>query len=638
LELAGVEIGYIVNRLNSTLSGYYISNIYSASESSILLKLHHPRLAERRLVIQPGVTLWLTSFDPRWQTLTPWVKDLRRFLLRSRFKSAEQPDGERIVILSFVGGDSTLRLISEFFSKGNIVLTDNEGKILLAMHEVTFRHRQIRRGITYQLPPSRAGNPLTLGNDWIMQYASSSEEVGRVLGRSVALPSRYLTEIMARVKVSPDTKMSMLSREQLEALHDQVRKLAEAVVKGDHTPVNYVVGGKVELVLPQRFLSLPPEAQVETASFEEELDKLLTSRLLRELLARELEPIKREIEKLNHTLEEQRRIIDSLTSRGQRLRELAYTVAASPESELPSRLAALGFQFSPVEGGLDVKVEGGNVILDLSGPKMRLSSELFDQAKEVERRLEASRRAYSSLEEELRHQTIKLEQQRVRSSVARPSVAKDRSWFERYRWFRTSSGHLAVGGRDASSNSSLIRKHMEDDDLVFHADIYGSPFFILKSGRDAPEPALIETASAVVSFSSAWKAGFSAGDAYWVTPRQIRMQAPSGMYLPKGSFVVEGKKNFIRNVRVGVAIGVARFNGEWHLVCGPKESVAKSAQCYVTINPDRVKPTDTAKSVKSALLNCSEASARSAVKMFPIDRFLAIMPAGGGVIVSRHNC
>jgi len=58
---------------------------------------------------------------------------------------------------------------------------------------------------------------------------------------------------------------------------------------------------------------------------------------------------------------------------------------------------------------------------------------------------------------------------------------KKKNWFERYRWFYTTDGILAVGGRDSSSNSAIIRKHLEKNDKVFHAEISGSPFFLLKN-------------------------------------------------------------------------------------------------------------------------------------------------------------
>ena len=42
---------------------------------------------------------------------------------------------------------------------------------------------------------------------------------------------------------------------------------------------------------------------------------------------------------------------------------------------------------------------------------------------------------------------------------------------------------LAIGGRDAASNSAVVRKHLVKNDKIFHGDIFGSPFFILKEAR-----------------------------------------------------------------------------------------------------------------------------------------------------------
>ena len=96
---------------------------------------------------------------------------------------------------------------------------------------------------------------------------------------------------------------------------------------------------------------------------------------------------------------------------------------------------------------------------------------------------------------------------------------RNKEWYERYRWFITSDGLLAIGGRDASSNSAIIRKHLEEQDLVFHAEIHGSPFFILKNSHslDNIDRSLLEVGQATVSFSRAWKDGLYGSDAYWVT-------------------------------------------------------------------------------------------------------------------------
>src|SRR4029077_7497743 len=114
-------------------------------------------------------------------------------------------------------------------------------------------------------------------------------------------------------------------------------------------------------------------------------------------------------------------------------------------------------------------------------------------------------KAIENIELEKRKTEKILEGFRRQSSIAKDSVVftvqKKREWYERYRWFITSDGHLAIGGRDASSNSSVIRKHLEKDDKVFHAEIVGSPFFILKNSSDDTISSITETALATVCFS-----------------------------------------------------------------------------------------------------------------------------------------
>lgn len=79
---------------------------------------------------------------------------------------------------------------------------------------------------------------------------------------------------------------------------------------------------------------------------------------------------------------------------------------------------------------------------------------------------------------------VRVLQKRRDDAKARP-MARPRRWFEKFRWFHTSEGLLAIGGRDAGTNSLLVRRHLAAEDLVFHAEIPGSPFFVLKGGGRA---------------------------------------------------------------------------------------------------------------------------------------------------------
>ena len=57
--------------------------------------------------------------------------------------------------------------------------------------------------------------------------------------------------------------------------------------------------------------------------------------------------------------------------------------------------------------------------------------------------------------------------------------------------------------------------------LVFHAEVHGSPFFVVKNAAAAAqdgsaEPSLAQVAQATVACSRAGKDGLSSADAYWV--------------------------------------------------------------------------------------------------------------------------
>ncbi len=120
--------------------------------------------------------------------------------------------------------------------------------------------------------------------------------------------------------------------------------------------------------------------------------------------------------------------------------------------------------------------------------------------------------------------------------------------------------------------------------------LHGSPFLTLgNSGvREAPSDEIaLELAQATVGFSRAWKDELGFGGRYWVYGDQVKKSAPTGEYLPRGSFFIDGKKNLVRHVKVELSVGVtSNFPGEngqtietrgnqVAVICGPEKSIAK---------------------------------------------------------------
>ena len=83
-------------------------------------------------------------------------------------------------------------------------------------------------------------------------------------------------------------------------------------------------------------------------------------------------------------------------------------------------------------------------------------------------------------------------------------------------------------------------------------------------------------------------------------PSQIKKGAPSGQYLPKGSFVIEGKRNFVKNIDLKLAIGLTRL-GEFRysIICGPNEAVPERSVVNAVLIPGAVDVVGLAKKIKS---------------------------------------
>jgi hypothetical protein len=267
----------------------------------------------------------------------------------------------------------------------------------------------------------------------------------------------------------------------------------------------------------------------------------------------------------------------------------------------------------------------------------KISSLLFGRAKELERGCISIEDAEAKLHTQLgnlRNQTTAIQDK----IVIKEQIAKE--WYERYRWFITSEGLLAIGGRDASSNSAIIRKHLTEEDMVFHAEVHGSPFFILKDAKQVSEigASRMEVAQATVSFSRAWKDGLFSADAYWVEPSQIKRGAPTGQFLPRGSFVIEGKRNYIKGIEIKLAVGLVRSDSHYVLACGPTNAIKKRSVVYSQLLPGGMDPNSVAKKIKTDLVKAaytntnakddSNAQLADFTKSIDIGDFIRAIPSG----------
>ncbi|CAI5445671.1 unnamed protein product [Caenorhabditis angaria] len=156
-------------------------------------------------------------------------------------------------------------------------------------------------------------------------------------------------------------------------------------------------------------------------------------------------------------------------------------------------------------------------------------------------------------------------------------------WFEKFRWFISSEGYIVVAGREAQQNELLVKKYLRAGDIYMHADVRGASSVIIrnhKSTSEIPPKTLTEAAQMAVCYSNAWEANISAS-AWWVHHHQVSRTAPTGEYLPAGSFMIRGKKNFMPPSQLVMGLGV--------LFRMDDESIERHREAEKTIEEESVK-------------------------------------------------
>jgi len=252
--------------------------------------------------------------------------------------------------------------------------------------------------------------------------------------------------------------------------------------------------------------------------------------------------------------------------------------------------------------------------LDIRKSLEKSAATYFENSKKMRSKIEGILETIERFESQL----FALEGQEKLAVEAQKNKAErklvEKKWFEKFHWFISSEGFLCIGGRDATTNEVIIKKHVDKDDLVFHTEAAGSPFFVIKSeGKKPGELTIKECAIATISYSRAWKLGLASADVYWIAPEQISKQTETGEYVAKGAFIVRGKKNNIV-VEMKLAVGITK---DRKIMGGAPSAVAKNCEKFVNVVQGDDKTSDCAKKILKIFGNGD------------LNEVVAVLPAGG---------
>jgi len=557
--------------------GSKVENIYR-TEVGFLFKLSSAYLVATRHRVS------LTGVIP--EKSHEGAETLRGLFRDERLTAVSMPRFDRIVELAFSSG----RLVVELLEPFNVIAV-REGKVVWLLHSYRGKDREVRPGLPYAYPPAVFIDVLTADVDAI-EKAIDPSDVRRSLIRRLGTGPELADELIARVGASPRALAEML-----KTLIDQIRA-------GRLEPAVCIKGGAPVTVMPIRPVSMQCDEVKLFNSFWAALDYYFTPMELAAMAVQKTQELAARRKKLEATVAELEKKIPEYREEAARLKSLAHKLLMyKNEIEEALRGGESSIRILHVDRS-KVKIElpeGDVVEVSRDTSLGRYITKLFDEAKELEEKASRAVQVLERLKKELAEveEKQRRSEEEVKTSVK--AVAR-RSWFERFHWTLTTGRKPVIGGRDASQNETIVRKYLKDHYLFFHADIPGASAVVTPPMDDLLE--VYQAAQFAAAYSRAWKIGIHAIDVYYVRGEQVSKQPPSGQYLAKGSFMVYGKREYVRNIRLELAIGCRRDGDVYRAVVAPPRSAPLLAEKYVVVTPGNVEKNKLAKEI-AKLGKCS---------------------------------
>jgi predicted ribosome quality control (RQC) complex YloA/Tae2 family protein len=594
-EMNAFDVRAMVKEMQCLLGGY-VDKVFHWDRRSVLIRINAPE-GRRELLFKDGKWLHMPKDRPETpDTPSNFAVHLRKMMGNARVQEVRQQGFDRIVTMKLSTKEASYQIVFEMFGDGNLIVVE-DGKIVNCLEQKTWKHRDVRIGADYQFPPSRLDPENLTLEDFTAALAGSTSDTVRSLATAVNMGGQYAEEACLRSSVEKNRKASALTDEERLRLHGSLRALfAELTEKP--APTVYYQGDFAIDASPILLLQREGAEKETFESFSAALDEFIDAKAPEEEDVRD-----DELERLQRQLEQQEESIERLSAEAEVLMERAnllyqhYANVTKLLGALKAKAEELNWdQFRefvsplPFFVSLDpqhelivVRIDAKDVPLNYTVSLEENSDLLFKQAKELKDKVRGAEMAVQETEKRIEDRKKVGEQKRLEAK-AKIKPTKQ-FWFESYRWFITAQGRMVLGGRDARSNEQVVKKHLDLADRYSHADVHGAASVIIKGGEAADENELREVCAFALANSKAWGAGAAEGSAYWVLPDQVSKTPAAGEFVPRGGFIIRGKRNYCHHLMLQLGIGEIEYQGSRKVMAAPVDTIKAMSKRYIIIEP-----------------------------------------------------
>lgn len=658
--MTNVDVAAVAAELRPLLVGARVDRVYQPAKDQVLLRLRRKGAGRLDLLFQLGRFVTITRRPPANPDKPSMLaQTLRTALENARIKGVRQLGFDRLLQLDVERGDGPRALVFELFGDGNLLLLAADGTIELPMRGMDLGARTLRKGEPYVRPPG-SSEPFRLDAAGFASAARANpRDLVRFLAVGLGFGPLWAEELLLRADVPKDTPCKDAPDAALAALHTVIESLGREIARNDLAPAVVHEGEAVIDAVPFTMRKYPPPAYAheEATTFCEALDDVFVggepgepgepadprrARFdeARAKLQRQRVQVFEAFDKLRAEENEAKARGDLLMSHFAEIEALLASLRAAHKAGAWPRVEAEAAQHrgavaiaavEPHEGVLRLRVAGREAPVSLMRTVQQNAQDAYAEGKKARSRRDGAEGALRETDEKI----AQLEKKGLDGFGPPPPRAdapKRHFWFESYRWTLTPSGFIAVGGRSAAQNDAVVKKYLRDGDRYVHADAHGAPSVVVRpvdgAPSDVPEADLRAACQFAAIASRAWRQG-GAGSAYWVTASQVSKTPRSGEFVPRGAWIIHGKRNGEDNLPLEWWIGKASFTTAGHplragetapkvvekILGGTRATMDAFGRDAVRLVPGDVEPNDAAAQVAERF-GCD------------IEEIQAVLPAG----------
>ena len=682
-QASSFDVARIVRELSSMI-GARARKAYQPHYEQVVIRLNPKGSPSSDLVIVSGRRLYLSQRDrPMPSQPSQFAMVLRKHMNNSRLIEVKQLGFDRIISMTFEHGSGKLKLIIELFRDGNVLLLDDDGVIIQPLTHAKYASRSLKRGVQY-VPPPAAVDPREMNREKLDKLLDESDDdLIRTLAARGNLGRIYGSAICASASLEENLKAKDLNDEQREVLDTAIISLLEELANNDSSRMWFEnkeilekwkkatdlnekdeLSGDIKEISPIDLKYLNSELSIEIETLCSGYDAAFGSHDASAFIRREEEKLVQigqdegeKKAKLERRADQQRNAIERFLSQAAINQELGKAmqdnwshleaiinqfndaISKYTWQEVAEKVREIQWidRLNPKKGTFvaflpDEQGEpAASVTLYADKTVHQNAQRYFQDARTLKDKSKGARKALENTEDAKSKQE-KRRKKDVAAGRVRGIQRSKKFWFEKYRWAILEGGHIIVGGRDARGNDTIVRKHLNSNDLYIHADLHGAPSCSLKlkdgftilgnvsesqngiksmqiaqnlgdgidDARELEEAIIAQAAQIAVCWSRAWGSGGAAATAFHVRPSQVSKQTESGESLGRGSFVVRGKRTWYRDLHLKIGMGIGVINGIPLPVCGTVETISKIFEKWIKIVPGREKKESIANKISKA--------------------------------------